>query len=882
VTFLFTDVEGSSRLWETQPDVMRVGLARHDELLRDMITSGGGHVFKTTGDGILAAFGDAAAAVVAATNVQRAAVDSLPFRVRIAVHTGAVEERDGDYFGPTLNRSARLLAIGHGGQVLVSHATEQLVRDRLPGDLSLRDLGEHRLRDLSRPERVFQLVAPGLPAEFPRLVSLDVSPTNLPVQLTSFVGRDAELQAVGDLLAEHRMVTLTGTGGVGKTRLAVHLVAELLDRYGDGVWLVELASVEAARVVEVMAGALGVAVQPGRTFEECLIEDLRDRALVVVLDNCEHLVREVRRVAEVVLREARGVSLLATSREGLRVSGEQLYSVPSLDDDAAVRLFVERARAADSTFTPGDHDRIAILSVCGRLDGIPLAIELAAARVRMFSVAELAQRVNQRFRLLTGGRGGVERHQTLRAAIDWSYELLSPAERIGLARFAVFAGGCTLDAAEAVIADTDVAADEVLDLLASLVDKSLVVVDRAHSQTRYDMLETIRQYAQERLVDSGDAEAVRARHAHWYADFARAAGRGLYSPDEAMWLERLQEEVDNLQVAVSWSVGADQTELAMRLGGAFPRQAMARPLLGTAYLAEQAMDVHGADQHPLRARVLAEAAWAAITRGDHTTAKRLLDESIDAQRTGARYSAAAYSYLLSMGPPEPYDIAKEGLARAEAAGDIVGAIGSRIAFAIHAMVFEYEDEALQHAQRALADARQLRQPTLEAAALYANAVALANADPASAMRLVHESLDLTRRLGIESEQLTALALLAALEARHGDARRGLEALRENLGSGGTFQLSSFGTDVYCATELFNRVGRPDLVAQCDGLSGQLRRSMGPLYAKMHEQAVLKARATLGENAFDQHANDGASMPPEQFREMMLREIDGLLTTTPSP
>jgi predicted ATPase/class 3 adenylate cyclase len=882
VTFLFTDVEGSTRLWQADEAAMREALERHDTIVRSAIEGRGGYVFSTGGDGFGAAFARAGEAVAAAIDAQatlagEAWPEQAPIRVRMALHTGEVAERDGDYFGTPVNQTARLVAVGHGGQVLCSQVTAGLVG----ADVKVVDLGEHRLRDLSRPQRVFQLLAPGLPANFPRLVSLEVSPTNLPVQLTSFVGRDAELKALGDLLAEHRMVTLTGTGGVGKTRLAIHLAAELLDRYRDGVWLVELASVEPARVVEVMAGAVGVAVQPGRTFEECLIDELRDRALVVVLDNCEHLVREVRRVAEIVLREARGVSLLATSREGLRVSGEQLFSVPSLDDDAAVSLFVERASAADSAFTLYDHDRVALLSICARLDGIPLAIELAAARVRMFSVADLAQRVNQRFRLLTGGRGGVERHQTLRAAIDWSYELLSPVERVALVRFAVFAGGCTLDAAEAVIADTDVAANEVLDLLSGLVDKSLVVVDRTHSQTRYDVLETIRQYAQERLVDSGDAEGVRARHARWYADFARAAGRGLYSPDEAMWLERLRAEVDNLQVAVSWSVGAEQTELAMRLGGAFPRQAMGRPLLGTASLAEQAMGVQGAGRHPLRARVLAEAAWAAYARGDHTTARRRLDESTDAQRNGARYSAAAYSYLLSMGPPDAYNIAKEGLAGAEAAGDILGAIGSRIAFAIHAMVFEHDDEALSHAQRALGEARQLRQPTLEAAALYANAVALANADPASAMRLARESLDLTRHLGIESERVTALALLAALEARHGDAHRGLEALQEQLRSSTSFLYGSLGTDLYYETELLNRVGRPDLVARCYGVSRQLQRSMGPLYAKMREQAIQNAKATLGENAFDEQATEGAAMPPEQFREMLLREIEGLLATTPN-
>jgi hypothetical protein len=568
----------------------------------------------------------------------------------------------------------------------------------------------------------------------------------------------------------------------------------------------------------------------------------------------------------------------------LRVPGEQLFPVPSLDGDAALQLFVERAGAVDPAFTPGDRDRAAIVSVCDRLDGIPLAIELAAARVPMFSVEDLAQRVRQRFRLLTGGRGTVERHQTLRAAIDWSYELLSAPERVAFARLSVFAGGCTLEAAEAVIADAGLEADDVLDLLAGLLDKSLVVVDRSRADTRYDMLETIRQYGEERLVGSGDAEAVRARHARWYANFARAAGRGLYSADEPRWLARLQPEVGNLQVAVAWAVGAHETDLAMRLGGSFPRQAMARPLLGTAYLAEHAMEAQGAGEHPLRARVMAEAAWAAIARGDMATAQRLLHLSIEAQRHGARYAAAAYSYIGSLpeagaSPTEKYEIAREGLYAAEAAGDVLGAIGSRVGFAVHAMLIEHDDEALDQAQRALADARRLGQPGLEAAALYANGLALFNADPARAITILREAIEITQRLAIDSERVAALRVLAAVEARHGDPRRALIALRDELGAEMDPMLP-FDTDLYIGTEVFNRLRRPDLVARCDGVSRRIRTWTPPLYMKFHDQSVDEARAALGEDAFEVYAAEGGSMAPDQFRAMMCREIEELLGLTP--
>jgi hypothetical protein len=395
------------------------------------------------------------------------------------------------------------------------------------------------------------------------------------------------------------------------------------------------------------------------------------------------------------------------------------------------------------------------------------------------------------------------------------------------------------------------------------------------------MSETIRQYAEERLVASGDAEAVRARHARWYADFARAAGRGLNSTDELRWLERLQGEVDNLQVAVAWAVGAEEADLAMRLGGSFPRQAMARPLLGTASLAERAMAVRGADHHPLRARVMAEAAWAVAARGDADRGTQLLHQSIEAQRAGARYAAAAYAYSGAFWREETrtksYEIAKEGLEAAEGAGDVLGAIGCRMTLSAQAMLTGRDDEALDEARRALTEARQLGQPTLEAAALYVSGLAVSSADPAQAITILRQSVDLTERLGIESERASALSLIAALEARHGDARRALEALRDGITS--LVPPTAFRSDFYIGLEVFNRVGRPDLVAQCYGMTRRLYTSSPPLYKRFNDAAVEEAKATLGDNLFNLHAAEGASVTPEQFREAMQREIDELLSAT---
>jgi predicted ATPase/class 3 adenylate cyclase len=885
VTFLFTDIEGSTRLWEEHPEAMRDALARHDAVVRGAISDHGGHLVKSTGDGVHVAFALAADGVGAALDAQLGLAREVwppevgALRVRMGLHTGTAEVRDGDYYGSALNRAARLMSVAHGGQVVVSQITEELVRDALPRAVGTVDLGEHRLRDLASPMRVYQLTHPELRVEFPPLRSLDAFAGNLPLQVTSFVGRENDVKTLEGILGEHRLVTLTGVGGVGKTRLATHVAAELLDQHRDGAWLVELAPVDAPRVVDSIAGALRVDVQAGRTVESSLVDWLRSREVLLLLDNCEHVVREVRRVVGLILSEAPSVSVLATSREGLRAPGEQLFSVPSLDQPAAVSLFVERARAADTAFELHDGDDDAVARLCDRLDGMPLAIELAAARVRMFSLDDLARRVDERFRLLTGGRGNVERHQTLRAAIDWSYDLLTTEEQTAFGCLSVFSGGFTLEAAEAVLADNESDGVEVLDVLAGLVDKSLVMVDRARSETRYDLLETIRQYAQERLVASGDAETVRARHAHLYADFARAAGRGLYSPDELEWLERLKAEVDNVQVAVAWAVAAGDTETAMRIGGSFPRQGSARPLLGTAYLAEQAMRVRDAEQHPLRARVLAEAGWAAAMRGDRTTAKQLLLQSTDAQRHGARYAAASYAYLQAAagwdGYAESYEIAAEGLAMAEAAGDTLGANGLRSAFAVSAMLDGHEEEALHHAQRALTDARSLRQPTLEGAALYANGLVNVRADPLRALAFLHESIDLARRMGIDSEQQSAVALLADLEAEHGDPTRALEALREHA----VYSISSpyyLRMPFYIGTRALTRAGRPDLSARCAGQTHRMGLVLPPLFAAMQEHQVEESRSLLGDDLFQQHFDAGAAIPPETFTQTILDEIDQLL------
>lgn len=575
VTFLFTDIEGSTRLWEMHPEPMRAALARHDALLRQAFQGKGGTVFKSTGDGCAASFSTASGALDAALDAQRSLIDEswpepVRIRVRMALHTGAAELREGDYFGPPLNRVARLLASAHGGQVLLSGVTQELTRDHLPEDVFLRDLGWYRLRDLDRPEHVFQLEHPRLPARFPPLRTLDNLPNNLPLQITSFVGREREVADVKRLLGAVRLLTLTGSGGCGKSRLSVQLGADLLTEYPDGVWLVEMAALSDPSLLDhTLASVLNVSEEVGRPLLQTITENLRGKTLLLLLDNAEHLLSACANAAETLLRACPRLRILVTSREALAISGETTYRVPSLalpdpseqftpqqlSQYEAVRLFIDRAISVQPGFAVNNQNAPAVAQVCHRLDGIPLAIELAAARVRAMPVEQIAGRLDDRFRLLTGGsRTALPRQQTLRALIDWSYNLLSPQERTLLNRLSVFLGGWTLEAAEAVCAGGEIEDWQVLDLLTSLVDKSLVVYeDQSGAAARYRLLETIRQYARDALAAAGKEALTRTKHTEHFLEIAETAATYMQGPREREWLQRLAVEFDNIRAALEWA-----------------------------------------------------------------------------------------------------------------------------------------------------------------------------------------------------------------------------------------------------------------------------------------------------------------------------------------
>ena len=627
VTLLLADVEGSTRLWATQPDEMTAAVARLDQVLAQVVAAHGGvrPIEQGEGDSFVIAFACASDAVACALDLQRAPLS--PIRLRVGLHTGEVRLRDPNdrtnYIGPTINRTARLRDLAHGGQTVLSGATELMVVDELPAGVTLTDLGTHPLRDLPRPERVVQLCHPDLRCEFPPLRTPKAAVShNLPSQLTNFVGRQAEIASLRAGLASNRLVTLTGAGGAGKTRLAVEVATALSEQFSDGVCYVDLAPITHPVVVPVTtARALGLPDQPGRSTLDTLQQHLRDRHLLLVLDNCEHLLDASAAMVAALVGASPRLTVLATSREPLGVAGEAAWQVPSLSlSDEAIELFTDRARLARSDFSIDDGNAGAVAEICRRLDGMPLAIELAAARVRSLSLTEIVDSLHDRFRLLTGGsRIAVRRQQTLRASVDWSHTLLTETERVLFRRLAVFLGGFDLDAAQAVTGADGVERYQVLDQLTLLVDKSLVVAENTGGATRYRLLETVRQYALEKLGESGEADAVRYRHCDYYTAMAALLDVPARA-DYGQRLNQLELEMDNLRYALGWTLETSDAERALSLASSLQPLWLTRGrmLEGRAWfdtvLAEDDPD-NLAVPAAVRARVLADTAMLSLWFG---------------------------------------------------------------------------------------------------------------------------------------------------------------------------------------------------------------------------------------------------------------------------
>ena len=665
LTFLFTDIEGSTRLWERFPQIMPTALARHDALLRQAIQARRGYIFKTIGDAFCAAFERAEDGAMAAVEVQQALLNEKwepalgALRVRMALNTGVSDEREGDYFGPPLNRVARLLAAGHGGQILLTEATYELIHSRLPADLTFRDLGEHRLKDLIRPEHIYQLFGPGLPTSFEPLKTLNNRPHNLPAQPTPLVGREQELAKARQSLHQPdvRLLTLSGPGGTGKTRLSLQLAADALYDYENGCYFVPLSPIsDPAQVAPAIAQALGVKETPGQSLTESLKVYLKDKQLLLVLDNFEQVVAAATLVGD-LLTAAPRLKIIVTSRTILRVYGEQEYPVPplalpdltrlptseQLESYAAIALFVQRARLVKPDFHLTPQNAAAVAEICARLDGLPLAIELAAARIKLLTPPAILARLDQRLKLLTGGaRDLPARQQTLRGAIDWGYDLLDEGEKAVFSRLAVFAGGCTLEAAEVICNPTGDLPVEVFDILASLVDKSMLrqveEIDkdgtpRPLDEPRFIMLQIIREYALEKLSEAGQDEILQDRHAAFYMGLAETAEKELVGPGQVEWLGRLELEQDNLRGSLACALERGDAETALRLGNALWRFWQIRGNLteGRRWL-EQSLTKAVNVAVPVRAKAYNAAGILARDQGDYDQALAYLQVSLTLQR----------------------------------------------------------------------------------------------------------------------------------------------------------------------------------------------------------------------------------------------------------
>jgi predicted ATPase/class 3 adenylate cyclase len=816
VTFLLTDIEGSARLWESVPEAMETALERHNQLLSGVIEDHGGVVVTSRGEGdsFFAVFASAAAAVEAAGVCQlglrqEAWPAGAVLRVRMGLHTGEARVAGSDRVDHApVNRAARVKAAAHGGQVLVTQTTHDLAGGRLGGGFGLKRLGEFRLRDLAEPELIYQLTHTDLPADFPPIRTLAERAGNLPLAVSSFIGRERELEQTAAALGAARMVTLTGPGGVGKTRLAVQAAAQAAGRFADGAWLCELAPVrDPGAVDDAVAAVFSVTAPAGQNTRETLAEFLCAKELLLVLDNCEHLLDRAAALSGTLQRSCPRLVILATSREALAIEGEQLVPVPPLAvpgadvgpdtvmEAEAVRLFADRADAVKPGFAVTAGNAAAVAAVVRRLDGIALAIELAAARVPAMTPAELAGRLERSFAVLaTGRRGTVARQQTLRATIDWSFELLTGPEQELLARLAVFAGGCTLEAAEAVCGGEGIDPDTVLDLLATPLARSLMVAEDHEVQTRYRLLETIRQYGEERLEAAGQSQRWQARHAGYYADLLRQVRDHARDPNpEVFWAVRLSAEQDNLLAAWSWAIGTGNVDTAFAiLAGFAPSEVWSSyPLLLDG---EAALELPGAGGHPDYPLALAVSALFASYRGDVTGAEELCRRAAGANarpdtpdwQVEETVCDARASIALTTGAFADAARQAEQAARlARARGDLADASGQLSLAASRYVLAGDAPVAVPLAREALALARQIGAPALIATGLLAVGLAIAGTDHSQARACLTESRELSTVLGYHSAR--DLVWAATIAFVIGDTAATLDlgrrAIRSLQGSG---------------------------------------------------------------------------------------------------
>jgi predicted ATPase len=854
VTFLFTDIEGSTRRWEADPDEMRVALETHNQVLREAVAANDGEVFNYTGDGMCAVFASPRSAVDAAIAAQR----SLELPVRMGIGTGEAELRGDDYFGTVLNRTARVMAAGHGGQILLDDATAVLI-----GGVDLIDLGPRRLRDIAKPVAMFQVRAPGLGTEFPPLKTLESTPGNLRPPPTIIVGRESEVTEVLAVLKAHRLVTLTGVGGVGKTRLALEVAARSAIDFPDGVFVIELASVaDPAAVPEAVAAVLGIVQQPGMNLADSVAAALEGRARLLVFDNCEHVLDVAAGMIEAILTQSDTVRILATSREGLRLADEQLLPVPSLDLDrgiesAAASLFVERATgvAHGISFADG-HDVQAVVEICRRLDGMPLAIELAASRMVSMTPTELRDRLDDRFRLLVGSRRGLERHQTLRHAVQWSYDLLGEAEKALLARCSVFVGGFDLAEAYAVTSSDDEL--ETLDLLDALVRKSLVVADRTSGRTRFSMLETIRQFAEEQLSATGLAAETRAAHARYFAGRERSVIELWDSPRQREAYDWFAVELANLRTAFRWAADEGDLDTAAAIAAYATVLGYWVQQYEPGTWAEELIEPARSAGHPRLAQLYIFAAVCYMTgRVDdfllYIDAGKQAIESGDFDNVPIEFETMlSGGYLTTVSAERCVEWCRDVIARSGGRGEFVE---SGLVFALN--FAGAQDEALAVSEKLFALAETAVNPSLVSGELLAYGQTHSGNDPAAAYEALRRGLEVARAAGCRQMESVLAQNLSSLAATHADPvdALGFSALAiGNYYNSGSLSFVSGSLGILSA--LFDRLGRHEPAAIIGGFADTpVALATFPEIAT----AIAHLREVLGDKTYESFARTGANM-----------------------
>jgi predicted ATPase len=867
VTFLFTDIEGSTRRWEADAAAMRSALLEHDQVLQTAIESHEGCLFSHTGDGVVAAFASPRSAVDAAVAAQLA----LELPVRMGIATGEAELRDGDYFGTVLNRAARMMAAGHGGQILVAESTAGLL-----SGLDLLDLGPRRLRDVPIPVGVFQMRSPGLRVEFPPLRALDTTPGNLRPAATSLIGRESEVDAITTAVRSHRLVTLTGVGGVGKTRLALEVATQLADEFPDGVWLFELAAVtDPASVPDAVAALLGITQQPGKTVSESVAAALEGRSRLLVFDNCEHVLDAAGDLIEAIFSHSQTVNVLATSREGLRVGDEHLWAVPSLDltdgiESAAAALFVERAAAVrqDLPLTAAGESA-AVVEICRQLDGIPLGIELAASRMQSMTATEVCDRLGDRFRLLVGSRRGLERHQTLRHAVQWSYDLLDDGERSVLNRCSVFAGGFDLAGAQAVTGSDDDFAT--LDLLDALVRKSLLVADHSSGRTRFSMLETIRQFAEEQLAATGEATEARTTHAHHFATRETDIMSLWDSPRQREAYEWFTTELANLRTAFRWAADRGELDDAATIATYAAFLCLCIDNYEPIAWAEELIEPARAVKHP-RLAYLYVIASQCHTSGRVEEAVRYCEAGMAVVGSGRGEVPFGIDGLLSVtylsaGQPE---LAVDWCRSRVQSGRDTHTV-SRLNLIVSLDATQSEEEAIAASAGLIEAAEATGNPWALSYALVAFGAAHRHADPVGALEAGRRGLQIAEDSGNRLTRTYLAMLLGRIEGEYGDSLRALHyiaiAIHNYHDSGNPLIMRA---PMGYLARVLDRMGRYEPAAIIAGFAST------PFVATMVPEfltATAHLRTALGDQAYESLARKGEAMTTSAMAAYAYDQID---------